>query len=83
MILTSVTMVGWADVPDSDWGDFRRWHDISSLLSFRSKYVKSTKSCNQMIILCHGILQSFVDQVTGCQVGWMTISRSKGKLQCF
>ena len=24
MILTSVTMVGWADVPDSDRGDFRR-----------------------------------------------------------
>ena len=24
MILTSVTMVGWADVPHSDWGDFRR-----------------------------------------------------------
>ena len=24
MILTSVTMVGWADVPDSDWGYFRR-----------------------------------------------------------
>ena len=22
MILTSVTMVGWADVMDSDWGDF-------------------------------------------------------------
>ena len=33
MILTSVTMVGWADVPDSDWGDFRlrRAVDISSL----------------------------------------------------
>ena len=33
MILTSVTMVGWADVPDSDRGDFRRQHavDISSL----------------------------------------------------
>ena len=32
MILTSVTMVGWADVPDSDWGDFRHRHavDISS-----------------------------------------------------
>ena len=32
MILTSVTMVGWADVPDSDWGDFRRRRavDISS-----------------------------------------------------
>ena len=32
MILTSVTMVGWADVPDSDWGDFRRQCavDISS-----------------------------------------------------
>ena len=24
IILTSLTMVGWADVPDSDWGDFRR-----------------------------------------------------------
>ena len=35
MILTSVTMVGWADVPDSDWGDFRRRRavDISSYLS--------------------------------------------------
>ena len=32
MILTNVTMVGWADVPDSDWGDFRRRRavDISS-----------------------------------------------------
>ena len=31
--LTSVTMVGWADVPNSDWGDFRRRRavDISSL----------------------------------------------------
>ena len=33
MILTSVTMLGWADVPDNDWGDFRRRRavDISSL----------------------------------------------------
>ena len=33
MILTSVTMLEWADVPDSDWGDFkhRRAIDISSL----------------------------------------------------
>ena len=35
MILTIVTMVGWADVPDSDWGDFRRRRavDISSFVS--------------------------------------------------
>ena len=34
MILTSVTIVGWADVPDNDWGDFRRRRavDISSCL---------------------------------------------------
>ena len=27
-----VTLVGWVDVPYSDWGDFRRWRavDISS-----------------------------------------------------
>ena len=33
MILTSLTMVGWADVSDSDWGDFRRQRtiDISGL----------------------------------------------------
>ena len=33
MTLTGVTMVGWADVPDSDRGDFRRRGaiDISSL----------------------------------------------------
>ena len=33
MILTSVTMVGWADVPDIDLGDFRRRYavDMSSL----------------------------------------------------
>ena len=32
MILTCVTMVTWADVPNSDWGDFRRRRtvDISS-----------------------------------------------------
>ena len=31
----SVTMVGWADVPDSDRGDFRRWRatDIPSWFS--------------------------------------------------
>ena len=34
MILTCVTMVGWADVPDGDRGDFRRRRvvDISSYL---------------------------------------------------
>ena len=32
MILTSVAMVGWADVPDSNRGDFRHRHavDIST-----------------------------------------------------
>ena len=36
MILTSVTMMGWADVPDSDRGDFRRRRavEISSLIHF-------------------------------------------------
>ena len=37
MILTCVTMVGWADVPDSDRGDFRRRRavDISSYVWFQ------------------------------------------------
>ena len=32
MILTCVTMIRWADVPDNDWGNFRRMRavDISS-----------------------------------------------------
>ena len=35
MILASVAMVGWVDVPDSEWGDFRRRRavDISSFCS--------------------------------------------------
>ena len=36
MILTCVTMVWWADVPDSDWGDFRSGVDISSLWKKRT-----------------------------------------------
>ena len=43
MILTSVTLVGWADVPGSDWGDFRRRRavDISSLI-----FSKNTVFCS-------------------------------------
>ena len=29
MILTNVTMVGWVDVPDSDWDDFRRQRAVN------------------------------------------------------
>ena len=38
--LTNVTMVGWADVPDSDRGDFRRQHavDISSFVNAPSQW---------------------------------------------
>ena len=34
MILTTLTIKGWADVPDSDWGDFRRRRavDISNCI---------------------------------------------------
>ena len=28
MILTSVTMDGWADVQDSDWGDIKRQRSV-------------------------------------------------------
>ena len=43
MILTSVTMVGWADVPDSDRGDFRCWRavDISNFI-FISLQIRSS-----------------------------------------
>ena len=39
MILTCVTMVGWADVPDSDRGDFRRRRavNISSFITSLDK----------------------------------------------
>ena len=45
MILTSVTMVGWADVPDSDQGDFRRLRaiDISSNFSSRMNFIIKKK----------------------------------------
>ena len=31
MLLTSLTMVAWADVPDNDWGDFRRRRAIDMI----------------------------------------------------
>ena len=37
MILTSVTMVGWADLPDSDRGDFRRRRAVD-ITSFKLLY---------------------------------------------
>ena len=38
-----VTMVGWVDVPYSDWGDFirRRAVDVSNSISFYPKYIQS------------------------------------------
>ena len=50
MVLTSVTMVGWADVPDSDWGDFRRWRavDISSYLVLNNRQVITWTSVNEI-----------------------------------
>ena len=45
MILTSVTMMGWADVPDNDRGDFRRRSavDISSLGSDMYRQVSNIR----------------------------------------
>ena len=37
MILTCVTMTGWADVPDSDRGDFRRRRAVDISSFFRSE----------------------------------------------
>ena len=54
MILTCVTMVGWADVPDSDRGDFRhrRAVDISS---FENVLVRSgMEIANQGWVPCEG-----------------------------
>ena len=47
MILTSVTMMGWADVLDSDRGDFRRRCavDISSFKHFLEVSVYFTHCC--------------------------------------
>ena len=64
MILTCVTMVGWADVPDIDRGDFRhrRAVDISSFR--RGHEVESTEheelsvSSNGMMPICNALWPS-------------------------
>ena len=59
MILTSVTMVGWADVPDSDWGDFRcrRAVDISSsVMCYDDNVYHDKNNCwivNTYYKVCH------------------------------
>ena len=55
MIWTSVTMVGWADVPDSDQGDFRRRRaaDIYSLLMLIIKFpfIREEQPCRVHVII--------------------------------
>ena len=60
MILTSVIMVGWADVLDSDWGDFRCRHAVnissSVLLCWSpavSCYFKAIKNFQWILSLTH------------------------------
>ena len=45
-----VTMVGWVDVPYSDWGDFRRRRaiDISSFIYYH--FTKQTKGTGTMFV---------------------------------
>ena len=68
LILTCVTMVRWADVPDSDQGDFRRWHavEISSLWQFLTclGHEKVSECLKPNPALCE-ILIPFVFQVAG------------------
>ena len=61
MILTSVTMVGWADLLDSDRGDFgrRRTVDISScLFVFIYAYDYQSWQCSILAFLTNGHLSS-------------------------
>ena len=46
LILTSVTMVGWADVPDNDWGDFKRR---------RAVVISSLKVGMALLARCHSL----------------------------
>ena len=56
MILTSVTIMGWADVPDSDRGDFRcrQVFDIFSYLWYQDNvHTSCTRSCIHVLHLFH------------------------------
>ena len=55
MILTGVTMVGWADVPDSDRGDFRcrRAIDMSGWSWCSSDYFLFSASDSFIFVCCY------------------------------
>ena len=59
MILICVTMVGWADVPDSDWGDYRRQHAIDISSSY-SKWWKNFWSNLNSLQQYHNLMQQAV-----------------------
>ena len=40
-----VTMVGWVDVLDSDWGDFRRQHAVDISSSAHKYIMKNSHLC--------------------------------------
>ena len=61
MILTCVTMVRWADVPDSDWGDFRRRCavDISSYFMWCLHFCLRSTSSGIMFIYRYFMLLKY------------------------
>ena len=73
MILTCVTMVGWADVPDSDWGDFRRRRavDIPNYLMFPAQclrnYISTSAFANVSYLMADVEEKFFVQKCTELQ----------------
>ena len=68
MILTCVTMVGWADVPDSDWGDFRRRRavNISSFPCIKPNLLEDDILSVQVNITVEWTAEDLVD----CKSPW-------------
>ena len=68
MILTCVTMVGWADVPDNDRGDFRRRAvDISS-----SPWVCDNANLYEVYCCRDTMPQLLKSRAYICDRGWVT-----------
>ena len=67
IILTSVTMVCWADVPDSDWGNFRcrRAVDISILTKESVYRIESVclKSYSFVLVINHLTVNENIEHI--------------------
>ena len=76
-----VTMVGWVDVLDNDWGDFRRWCAIDISNCFRWRLIVARPLPELFLLPCH--FATTIDHMSLQRSHKIALTMIRFKLRCF